>query len=196
MTLYEGTTPLEGPGQVLSRTHDRPGPRRSSRRARTSPSFSMFPLNIPHYPEQAPGKFAEPFKEMKDRSGPENPTPPSCMRPITTSAGMVDQTRGTRASARIPSFIYMSDNGHSEETGITEYPGGQPQERTPEGTFLRSQRGRVHRQMDGAKGNFFRGRYPRPGYSEFSSPNSSRRNQFSNNHRDGLVAHSDGSLWD
>ena len=63
--LYEGTKPVKAPGKYF--------PELITRRSldfieesKNDPFFLYFPLNIPHYPEQVPKKFAEPFKDMTD----------------------------------------------------------------------------------------------------------------------------------
>ncbi|MBT5690244.1 MAG: sulfatase-like hydrolase/transferase, partial [Opitutae bacterium] len=63
--LYEGITPVESNGKYF--------PEMMTHRClefieenKDRPFFLYAPFNIPHYPEQAPRKFAEPFMDMKD----------------------------------------------------------------------------------------------------------------------------------
>lgn len=112
--LYEGTTPVEKPGEYfpdlmvqrslkfLDENKDRP--------------FLLYvPFNIPHYPEQALKRFEELDEDMKD------PARRSYGAIVTTTDHYVGQivakleSLGLRENTIV---IFMSDNGHSEETGI------------------------------------------------------------------------------
>ena len=98
---------------------------------RDKPFFLYLPFNIPHYPEQALAEHEKFYAEMKD------PDRKSYASMVTTTdfyiGRVVDklQELGLREKTIV---IFMSDNGHSEEKGLTirvkdhksGYPMGHP----------------------------------------------------------------------
>ena len=111
--LYEGTTAVKAEGQYF--------PELMVKRSlnfidenKDNPFFLYVPFNIPHYPEQALKMHESLYKEMKD------PARRSYGAIVTTTDYYIGQIidriekHGLRDDTII---IFMSDNGHSEETG-------------------------------------------------------------------------------
>ena len=110
--LYEGTKPVKAPGEYF--------PELMTRRSldfieesKNNPFFLYFPLNIPHYPEQAPKKFAEPFKDMTD---PARKSYATIMYATDHYIGRIIDKILELGLRKDTLIIFMSDNGHSEET--------------------------------------------------------------------------------
>ena len=112
--LYEGTTPVQARGQYF--------PELMVRRAlrfieenRERPFFLYVPFNIPHYPEQPLGQF-----EAKNEDQPDDARRSYAAIVATTDhyigqiVGQLEK-HGLRDNTIV---IFMSDNGHSEETGM------------------------------------------------------------------------------
>ncbi|MFP6612211.1 MAG: sulfatase-like hydrolase/transferase [Pirellulales bacterium] len=150
--LYEGTVPVEANGKYF--------PEMMTQRclkfieeSKDSPFFLYAPFNIPHYPEQAPKEFAEPFKDMQD---PARKSYATIMKATDHYIGrIVDKLEGLglRESTII---IYMSDNGHSEETGnrirVDNHKSGHPK-----GHFYGASGGGSTGKWIGQKGSFLEG---------------------------------------
>ena len=150
--LYEGTKPIKAPGEYF--------PELMTERSlafieecKDEPFFLYFPLNIPHYPEQAPQKFAEPFKDMTDSARKSYAT---IMYATDHYIGrIVDRIEelGLREDTII---IFMSDNGHSEETGnrirVDNHKSGHPK-----GHFYGASGGGYTGKWKGQKGTFLEG---------------------------------------
>ncbi|MGI9244526.1 MAG: sulfatase-like hydrolase/transferase, partial [Verrucomicrobiales bacterium] len=111
--LYEGTTPVDRPGEYF--------PELMVKRClnfleenQSRPFFLYVPFNIPHYPEQALKRFEEPYLQLED------PARRSYAAIVTTTDHYIGQivekleSLGLREKTIV---IFMSDNGHSEETG-------------------------------------------------------------------------------
>jgi len=150
--LYEGTTPVKAPGKYF--------PELMTERSlafieesKDKPFFLYFPLNIPHYPEQAPKKFAEPFKEMKD---PARKSYATIMYATDHYIGRVVDKIEELGLRKNTLFIYMSDNGHSEETGnrirVDNHKSGHPK-----GHFYGASGGGYTGKWKGQKGTFLEG---------------------------------------
>ena len=110
--LYEGTTPVRSEGEYF--------PELIIKRAlafieenQARPFFLYLPFNIPHYPEQVPEKFEKPFRELKDEALRSYAT-------ITYATdffiGQVVEKLDQIGVLDESVLIFMSDNGHSEET--------------------------------------------------------------------------------
>tara|TARA_B100001057_G_scaffold240909_1_gene241251 strand:- start:4441 stop:5817 length:1377 start_codon:yes stop_codon:yes gene_type:complete len=150
--LYEGTKPVKAPGKYF--------PELMTERSlafieesKDQPFFLYFPLNIPHYPEQAPEKFAEPFKDMKD---PARKSYATIMYATDHYVGRVVDKIEELGLRKDTIFIYMSDNGHSEETGnrirVDNHKSGHPK-----GHFYGASGGGFTGKWKGQKGTFLEG---------------------------------------
>ena len=107
--LYEGVTPVKAPGKYF--------PELMTRRAlkfidenKDRPFFLYVPFNIPHYPEQTPARFAEPFAEMKD---PARKSYAAIMAATDHYVGLVLDKLEAHDLREDTIVIFMSDNGHS-----------------------------------------------------------------------------------
>ena len=150
--LYEGTKPVKAPGKYF--------PELITRRSldfieesKNDPFFLYFPLNIPHYPEQAPKKFAEPFKDMTDSARKSYAT---IMHATDHYIGRIlDKIEELRLREDTV-IIFMSDNGHSEETTnrirVDNHMSGHP-----EGHFYGASGGGFTGKWNGQKGTFLEG---------------------------------------
>jgi arylsulfatase A len=150
--LYEGTTPVKARGKYFPELMTQ----RSLafiERCKDKPFFLYFPLNIPHYPEQAPKKFAEPFKDMKD---PARESYATIMHATDHYIGRVVDKIEELGLRKDTIFIYMSDNGHSEETGnrirVDNHKSGHPK-----GHFYGASGGGFTGKWKGQKGTFLEG---------------------------------------
>jgi arylsulfatase A-like enzyme len=150
--LYEGTTPVQANGKYF--------PEMMTKRCLTfieenkaRPFFLYAPFNIPHYPEQAPGAFGEPFKEMKD------PARKSYATIVNATDHYIGQIVDKLEALQLREntiIIYMSDNGHSEETGnrirVDHHKSGHPK-----GHFYGASGGGYTGKWMGHKGRFLEG---------------------------------------
>ena len=150
--LYEGTTPVKAPGKYF--------PELMTQRSlafieecKDKPFFLYFPLNIPHYPEQAPEQFAEPFKDIKD---PARKSYATIMYATDHYIGRVVNKIEELGLRKNTVMIFMSDNGHSEETGnrirVENHKSGHPK-----GHFYGASGGGYTGKWAGQKGSFLEG---------------------------------------
>ncbi len=150
--LYEGTTPLEADGKFF--------PELMTHRAlqfieesKEKPFFLYVPFNIPHYPEQAPGKFGEPFKEIKDEAV---RTYATIMYATDFYIGEIVNQLDELELLENTIVIFMSDNGHSEETNyrisVDSHLSGYPK-----GHFYGASGGGFTGKWTGQKGTFLEG---------------------------------------
>lgn len=150
--LYEGTDSVEAPGEYF--------PELMVRRALTfieenkeGPFFLYVPFNIPHYPEQALKNHEALYKDMEDEAR------RSYGAVMTTTDHYIGQVvdkleeLGIRENTMV---IFMSDNGHSEETGnrirVEKHKSGYPK-----GHFYGSSGGGFTGKWIGQKGTFLEG---------------------------------------
>jgi len=150
--LYEGTREVHAEGKYFPEMMVK----RSLEfldRNKERPFFLYVPFNIPHYPEQALKQFEEPYKDMKD------PARRSYGAIVTTTDHYVGQildkleALGLRDNTIV---IFMSDNGHSEETGnrirVDDHKSG-----LPKGHFYGASGGGSTGKWIGQKGTFLEG---------------------------------------
>ncbi|MBT4225558.1 MAG: sulfatase-like hydrolase/transferase, partial [Opitutae bacterium] len=150
--LYEGITPVESNGKYF--------PEMMTHRClefieenKDRPFFLYAPFNIPHYPEQAPRKFAEPFMDMKDAARRSYAT---IMNATDYYIGEIVSKLETLKLRENTIIIFMSDNGHSEETGnrirVDNHKSGYPK-----GHFYGASGGGSTGKWIGRKGTFLEG---------------------------------------
>ena len=111
--LYEGTTPVKASGEYF--------PDMMVRRAlrfidenKDQPFFLYVPFNIPHYPEQALKRFEAKYADTKDEAR------RSYGAIVSTTDHYIGQIIDRLEANDLRDntiVIFMSDNGHSEETG-------------------------------------------------------------------------------
>lgn len=150
--LYEGTTPAQASGEYF--------PEMMVRRAlrfidenKDRPFFLYVPFNIPHYPEQALKRFEAMYKNTQDAAR------RSYGAIVSTTDHYIGQivdkleTQGLRDNTII---VFMSDNGHSEETGnrirVDNHKSG-----LPKGHFYGASGGGSTGKWLGQKGSFLEG---------------------------------------
>ena len=110
--LYEGTTPVKADGKFFPELMTRRA-LRFIEESKDEPFFLYVPFNIPHYPEEAPKKFAESFKDINDEATRSYAT---IMYATDFYIGeIINQLRELELLENTI-VIFMSDNGHSEET--------------------------------------------------------------------------------
>ncbi|QTN32107.1 sulfatase-like hydrolase/transferase [Akkermansiaceae bacterium] len=110
--LYEGTTEVFAPGEyfpelIVSKSLD------FIDENRDKPFFLYLALNLPHYPEQALAKFDELYASLED------PALRSYAAMISTTdhyIGRVVDKLDELGLRKDTVIVFMSDNGHSEET--------------------------------------------------------------------------------
>jgi arylsulfatase A len=113
--LYEGTKPVIAPGKYFPELMVE----RSLRfieENKSRPFFLYLPFNIPHYPEQSLEKFQKIYAGVKD------PARRSYGAMISTTdhyIGKITEQLKKSGLEKDTIVIYMSDNGHSEEVGLT-----------------------------------------------------------------------------
>jgi len=150
--LYEGTTPVKAEGKYF--------PEIMTKRClqfieenKKRPFFLYAPFNIPHYPEQAPKQFAEGFKDMKD---PARKSYAIIMKATDHYMGLIVDKLEALKLRENTIVIYMSDNGHSEETGnrirVDNHKSGHPK-----GHFYGASGGGFTGKWRGQKGTFLEG---------------------------------------
>lgn len=150
--LYEGTEPVQADGEyfpdlMVSRCL------KFIDENKTRPFFLYAPFNIPHYPEQALKKHEEMFADMAD------PARRSYAAIVATTDYYIGQIidrlekNGLRENTII---IFMSDNGHSMETGnriaVENHKSG-----LPKGHRYGASGGGNTGKWIGCKGTFFEG---------------------------------------
>jgi len=150
--LYEGTTAVQARGKYF--------PEMMVRRAlrfiaenKERPFFLYVPFNIPHYPEQALKRFEAMYKDTKDDAR------RSYGAIVSTTDHYIGQiidkldAHGLRNNTIV---IFMSDNGHSEETKnrirVDEHKSG-----LPKGHFYGASGGGSTGKWIGQKGTFLEG---------------------------------------
>ena len=150
--LYEGTTPVKAPGLYF--------PELMVKRAlkfidgnKERPFFLYVPFNIPHYPEQALRRHEALYKDMKD------PARRSYGAIMTTTDFYIGQVIDRLEKNRLREntiVIFMSDNGHSEETGnrirVDKHKSGYPKDH-----FYGASGGGATGKWIGQKGTFLEG---------------------------------------
>ena len=111
--LYEGTTPIEADGKYF--------PQMMVDRALTfidenkdRPFFLYVPFNIPHYPEQALKQFEAKYADMKDEA---RRSYGAIVSTTDHYIGLIVDKLESLGLRENTIVIFMSDNGHSEETG-------------------------------------------------------------------------------
>ena len=125
--LYEGTQSVDADGKYF--------PEMMTERAvefidrnQDQPFFLYVPYNIPHYPEQSLAVHQERYRQLED------PARRAYAAMVTTTDHYIGQVIKALQSADIMDntvIIYMSDNGHSNETTYRirgmEHPSGFPE---------------------------------------------------------------------
>lgn len=172
--LYEGTIPLKADGKFF--------PELMTNRAcrfieenKDKPFFLYVPFNIPHYPEEAPKKFAEPFKDIKDEATRSYAT---IMYATDFYIGEVVNQLDELKLLENTIVIFMSDNGHSEEINnrisVDNHLSGHPK-----GHFYGASGGGYTGKWTGQKGTFFEGGIRVPAILRYPSkiPQGETRNQ-------------------
>ena len=168
--LYEGTQSVDADGKYF--------PEMMTARAvefidrnREQPFFLYVPYNIPHYPEQSLAAHQERYRQMED------PARRAYAAMVTTTDHYIGQVIKALQSADIMDntvIIYMSDNGHSNETTYrirgTEHPSG-----FPEGHFYGASGGGNTGRWIGHKSQFLEGGIRVPAIPELPRQGSSGR---------------------
>ena len=150
--LYEGIKPVKAPGKYFPELMVQ----RSLKfimQNKDRPFLLYVPFNIPHYPEQALKRFEAVYKDIAD------PARRSYAAIVSTTdhyiGKIVDKLEalGLRENTII---IFMSDNGHSEETGnrirVDNHRSGYPK-----GHFYGASGGGSTGKWIGQKGSFLEG---------------------------------------
>jgi arylsulfatase A-like enzyme len=150
--LYEGIKPVKAPGKYFPELMVQ----RSLKfimQNKDRPFLLYMPFNIPHYPEQALKRFEAVYKDIAD------PARRSYAAIVSTTdhyiGKIVDKLEalGLRENTII---IFMSDNGHSEETGnrirVDNHRSGYPK-----GHFYGASGGGSTGKWIGQKGSFLEG---------------------------------------
>ena len=150
--LYEGIKPVKAPGKYFPELMVQ----RSLKfimQNKDRPFLLYVPFNIPHYPEQALKRFEAMYKDIAD------PARRSYAAIVSTTDHYIGQivdkleALGLRENTII---IFMSDNGHSEETGnrirVDNHRSGYPK-----GHFYGASGGGSTGKWIGQKGSFLEG---------------------------------------
>ena len=150
--LYEGIKPVKAPGKYFPELMVQ----RSLKfimQNKDRPFLLYMPFNIPHYPEQALKRFEAVYKDIAD------PARRSYAAIVSTTDHYIGQivdkleALGLRENTII---IFMSDNGHSEETGnrirVDNHRSGYPK-----GHFYGASGGGSTGKWIGQKGSFLEG---------------------------------------
>ena len=172
--LYEGTNPIKAEGQYF--------PDLMVKRSlnfidqnKDKPFFLYVPFNIPHYPEQSLKKHELLYKDMKD------PARRSYGAIVTTTDYYVGKIIDKIEEYKLRDntiIIFMSDNGHSEDTGnkirVDNHKSGYPK-----GHFYGATGGGSTGKWIGRKGNFLEGGIRVPAIISYPSklPQGAIRNQ-------------------
>ena len=150
--LYEGTTPVKAPGEYF--------PELMTQRAlkfidenKCGPFFLFVPFNIPHYPEQSLKKFEARYAHLKDDA---RKSYGAIVSTTDYYIGLVLDKLEEHKLTEHTIVIFMSDNGHSEETGnrirVDEHKSG-----LPKGHFYGASGGGYTGKWIGRKGTFLEG---------------------------------------
>ena len=150
--LYDGIKPVKAPGKYFPELMVQ----RSLKfimQNKDRPFLLYVPFNIPHYPEQALKRFEEVYKDIAE------PARRSYAAIVSTTDHYIGQivdkleALGLRENTII---IFMSDNGHSEETGnrirVDNHRSGYPK-----GHFYGASGGGSTGKWIGQKGSFLEG---------------------------------------
>ncbi|MFT5469556.1 MAG: arylsulfatase A-like enzyme [Verrucomicrobiales bacterium] len=150
--LYEGTEEINAPDQYFPELMIQ----RSLKfidESKDGPFFLYVPFNIPHYPEQALKQHEELYKDLED------PARRSYGAIVTTTDHYIGQILDKLDSLSLTEntiVIFMSDNGHSEETGnkirVDEHKSGLPKDH-----FYGASGGGSTGKWIGQKGTFLEG---------------------------------------
>ena len=150
--LYEGTTPVKAEGEYFPELMVE----RSLKfldESKDREFFLYVPFNIPHYPEQALKKYETLYEDMED------PARRSYGAIVSTTDHYIGQivdrieTLGLRGRTIV---IFMSDNGHSEETG-NKIRADKHKSGYPRGHFYGASGGGSTGKWIGHKGTFLEG---------------------------------------
>jgi len=150
--LYEGTEEVQAPGQYFPELMVQRC-LRFIEENQDQPFFLYAPFNIPHYPEQALEQFAPLYADLED------PARQAYGTIITTTDHYIGQivskleALGLRENTIV---IFMSDNGHSEETNNFIKEEGH-KSGLPKGHFFGASGGGSTGKWIGQKGTFLEG---------------------------------------
>ena len=150
--LYEGIKPVKAPGKYFPELMVQ----RSLKfimQNKDRPFLLYVPFNIPHYPEQALKRFEAVYKDIAD------PARRSYAAIVSTTDHYIGQIVGKLEALGLREntiIIFMSDNGHSEETGnrirVDNHRSGYPK-----GHFYGASGGGSTGKWIGQKGSFLEG---------------------------------------
>ena len=150
--LYEGTERVDAPGEYFPELMVQRA-LKFIRQHRDNPFFLYVPFNIPHYPEQALQRFKADYDDIEDRAR------RSYGAIVTTTDHYIGQIVQELESLKLRDntiVIFMSDNGHSEETKnrirVANHKSGYP-----EGHFYGASGGGYTGKWHGHKGTFLEG---------------------------------------
>ena len=150
--LYDGIKPVKAPGKYFPELMVQ----RSLKfimQNKDRPFLLYVPFNIPHYPEQALKRFEAVYKDIAD------PARRSYAAIVSTTDHYIGQIVGKLEALGLREntiIIFMSDNGHSEETGnrirVDNHRSGYPK-----GHFYGASGGGSTGKWIGQKGSFLEG---------------------------------------
>ena len=150
--LYEGVKPVKRPGKYFPELMVQ----RSLKfimQNKDRPFLLYVPFNIPHYPEQALKRFEEVYKDIAE------PARRSYAAIVSTTDHYIGQIVDKLEALDLREntiIIFMSDNGHSEETGnrirLDNHRSGYPK-----GHFYGASGGGSTGKWIGQKGSFLEG---------------------------------------
>ena len=150
--LYEGIKPVKAPGKYFPELMVQ----RSLKfimQNKDRPFLLYVPFNIPHYPEQALKRFEAMYKDIAD------PARRSYAAIVSTTDHYIGQIIDKLEALDLREntiIIFMSDNGHSEETGnrirVDNHRSGYPK-----GHFYGASGGGSTGKWIGQKGSFLEG---------------------------------------
>jgi arylsulfatase A-like enzyme len=150
--LYDGIKPVKAPGKYFPELMVQ----RSLKfimQNKDRPFLLYVPFNIPHYPEQALKRFEAMYKDIAD------PARRSYAAIVSTTDHYIGQIVNKLEALDLREntiIIFMSDNGHSEETGnrirVNNHKSGYPK-----GHFYGASGGGSTGKWIGQKGSFLEG---------------------------------------